>query len=138
MEKPPKQFELEYKSFIADTGGRCWRCGRTERDKPCWWWAEWHLHPHHIVNHPRKRDRRACIVLCPACHSVQHGGKYAAFALSENGRFINCRPFPLTLEQAIRLKRDRDKDFFDPEFLAAHSIKSALVESICRELESET
>ena len=133
--KTAKQIADEYRSFITDTGGVCWKCARTAYDRPRWWFAEWQLHPHHIVAKPRKRDRRACIVLCPACHSVQHDGHYAAYDLTDGGKFPDCTAQKMTIEETIKLKRDRDPSFFDPEFLASCAIKRELVLRICRELE---
>ena len=108
MEKPPKQFELEYKSFIADTGGRCWRCGRTERDKPLWWFAKWRIDPHHFVSHPRRNDRRAVLPLCARCHGVQHTGPYAA----DPNKFDK-----LTLAELLAIKKWVDPDYYDRKFL---------------------
>lgn len=123
MDKTQKQIESEYKSSIADTGGRCWRCGRTANQRPPWYHAPWFLHRHHIVSKPRKNDRRAVVVLCPACHDRQHLGPCSADPREE-----------LTLDGMLWMKHTHDADFFDPEFLASCSIKPALVLSICREI----
>jgi len=133
----PKQIEAAYKTFIADTGGRCWRCGRTERDKPCWYFgAPFLIERAHIdyCNHPRENDRRAVWSACSLCHKIQHRMRFM-YDLTDGGRFPLCTSIPLTMKELLKLKRDRDKDFFDPLFLAGHSIQWRLVESICRELE---
>jgi hypothetical protein len=132
--KTKAQIKREYQTFIADTGGVCWRCGRGWSDMPHWYWAEWRIDPHHIVRKPRKNDRRAVIPLCAACHSVEHGAKHTAFDLSSGWKFPGCKPKPLTLEESISLKAERDPNFFDPEFLASCSVKRELVLSICREI----
>jgi hypothetical protein len=134
-DKTNQQIAAEYRKMIADTGGVCWRCGRGRNNKPHWWHAEWRIDPHHIVRKPRKNDRRVVIPLCCVCHSIEHGGRFTAFDASSCGRFPNCKPVPLTLEEAIRIKAEKDPEYFDPEFLASCSIKRELVLSICREIE---
>ena len=134
MDKTKAQIKREYDNFIADTGGECWRCGRTTWDKPAWWWAAWGIDPHHIVRKPRKNDRRVVIALCSVCHSVEHGAKHTAYDLSIGGKFPWCKPEPLTLDESIRIKSERDPEYFDPEFLASCSVKRELVLRICQEI----
>lgn len=110
--KTSDQIEAKYRAFVADTGGRCWRCGRGWSDRPKWWWAEWRLDPHHIVNKPRKRDRRACIVLCAACHSIQHIGPSPDDSRER-----------LSLPELLAIKKFVDPDCWDRKFLQTCSIR---------------
>ena len=98
----------EYRTFITDTGGHCWRCGRTARDRPAWWHAEWAIDPHHIVNKPRRNDRRAVISLCRRCHDVQHTGPFKA----DPDKFGK-----LDLPELLAIKRYVDEAFCDRAFL---------------------
>lgn len=86
----------------------CWGCGRGERCQPAWWAAPWFLHRHHIVKHPRVKDRRAVILLCPICHGRIHGERYP----QEPGA-------PLTLPAQLWLKRTHDPEHYDRAFLRA-------------------
>ena len=133
--KTARQIAAEYRTFIADTGGVCWRCGRTARDKPDWWHSDWWIHRAHLdeCNHPRRNDRRAIIAACPLCHAIQHRHRFP-YDLTDGGKFPGCTAIPMTIEEMLWLKRDRDPSFFEPEFLASCAIKRELVLRICREL----
>jgi len=138
--KTKAQIKREYDRFIADTGGVCWRCGRTARDRPAWWgYPYWGPERAHIdgCNHPRKNDRRACVILDSLCHRIQHGDRFT-YDLTSGGRFPLCTQTPLELDQLLFMKLNFDPDYFDPEFLAACSIKPALVLSICREIQNSS
>lgn len=111
--KPTPEQEAKYKTFIQDTGSRCWRCGRTIHNRPKWYFAEWHIDPHHIVRHPRKRDRRAVVSLCRACHSIQHEGSV----------FPHDRRRPLDLSELMQIKAQLDPAFYDVEFLQSCNIQ---------------
>lgn len=104
--------EAAYRTFISDAGGRCWRCGRTDKQRPSWWHAEWHMHPHHFVNHPRKIDRRAVVALCPMCHGIQHGSVYP-----------QDRRRQLTLAELMAIKKIKDPEYWDRAFIQTCSIR---------------
>lgn len=112
MKTTPEQ-EAEYRTFIQDTGYRCWRCGRTIRNKPKWYFAEWRIDPHHIVRHPRKRDRRAVVSFCAVCHSIQHEGSV----------FLHDRRRPLDLSELMQIKAQFDPGFYDEVFLQSCNIQ---------------
>lgn len=91
----------------------CWACGRgpSFQDQPPWWHANWVIHRHHVVRQPRRRDRRAVILLCPVCHEQTHGAQFPA----------DQKP-PLTLAQQLFLKKQHDLRFFDPAFLSRNHV----------------
>jgi hypothetical protein len=93
----------------------CWACINTHSfyDKPDWWFAPWLIERAHIVNKPRAKDRRACILLCSLCHKLSHGEKFAR----HDGPQV-----PLTLPQMLWLKRMNDRKFYDREFLQRHHL----------------
>jgi len=122
--KTKTQIAAEYKTFIADTGAVCWRCGRTARDRPAWWTAPFIIERCHLdgCNKPRKQDRRAVISQCSLCHRIQHGDRFT-YDLTSGGRFPLCTQTPLTLEELLRLKLDRDEAYFDLAFLQSCSVR---------------
>jgi len=87
------------------------------------------------VNSPRVESRKCCVLLCSLCHRIQHGDRFT-YDLTGGGRFPLCTQTPLTLEELLTMKRDRDPDFFDPEVLASCSVKRELVLNICREIQN--
>src|SRR4051812_47109537 len=95
----------------------CWACGHdgSLRDKPDDWWGPWLIERAHIVRNPRREDVRAAVLLCSYCHRVSHGER------------IVCGRHPrwpsLTREHLIWLKRERDPEHYDREFLQANSIR---------------
>jgi len=90
----------------------CWICGRDERQSPEWWYAPWMVHRAHVVNKPRVADRRAVVLLCPVCHGVAHGQRFAAAPeLPEIG-----------LSNLLWAKLKRDFRYYDRPFLARHTI----------------
>lgn len=93
---------------------RCWGCGRTERDRPLWWFAPFLVERAHFVNKPRRQDRRVVVMLCSLCHRKQHGERFP--------EDVEGLP-PLTLAGMLYLKSLRDPEFFEPEFAQQCSIK---------------
>jgi len=122
--KPKKQPTSEYRTFIKDTGAKCWRCGRTKQDRPKFWHAVFLTERAHIdgCNKPRRLDRRAVLSLCSICHRIQHGDHFP-YDTTSGGRFPLCTPVPLALEELLQMTRDRDPEYFDLEFLQKCSIK---------------
>jgi len=89
----------------------CWACGKGERDKPSDWHAPWFPHRAHIVHNPRKKDRRAVILLCPLCHGTEHGNKYPGHDLPK-----------LTVDNMLWLKESYDGEFYDRDFCEQNTI----------------
>jgi hypothetical protein len=92
---------------------RCWLCGvdmRTQMRRPAWWNAPWLLHRSHAVSSPRREDRRAIVLLCPACHGLHHGTIYPQL------RHI---PKPTTAE-LLWLKLTIDGVWYDRPWLQRH------------------
>ena len=110
--KTAKQIAAEYQSFIADTGGRCWRCGRTAQQRPRWWGAPFGIERAHICNKPRIEAREACISLCSLCHRIQHGD-----------RFPQCQDRPLKIPELLAIKKWCDPEYWDRAFLQKCSIR---------------
>ena len=112
MAKRRKRPDAAYRNAVKEMGGLCWRCGRNENTKPYWWNAEWMIERSHIVNKPRREDRRAVIPLCSLCHRIEHGDRFQ--------QFPNMKPIPLDV--LLGMKRDRDPEYFDMEWLQRHSV----------------
>lgn len=88
----------------------CWACGASSC--PRGWYAPWLVERAHIVNKPRREDRRVCVLLCSVCHRVQHGERLAGFA----------RP-RLELPHMLALKITCDPGFWDPAFMQSCSVQ---------------
>lgn len=102
-----------YRHFITETPFPwCWLCGRDKFDRPAWWHAGWVLHRAHIVSTPRNEDVRVINILCPWCHGVKHGLRYAA----------EKRP-PITLANMLWIKERFHPEAFDTEFLQHFAVK---------------
>ena len=116
--RTPEQIAFEYRTFVADAGGHCWRCGRTARDRPAHWFAAFGLERAHIdeCNHPRRQDVRAVLVLCSVCHCLQHGHRFR-WDTTGGGRFPLCTPEPLTLAEQLAIKKLVDPEHYDRAFL---------------------
>jgi len=113
MSKTPEQAAAEYKTFIQDTGNRCWRCGRYGHSRPKWYCgAPFWIQKAHIVNKPRKLLREVILPLCSICHSIQHGT-----------RFPQDRRRPLDLSELLAIKKHLDKDFYNLEVLQSCSVQ---------------
>lgn len=70
------------------------------------------LHRAHVTSSPRVEDVRIVVILCPFCHGVAHGIRFAG----------NERP-KLTVGNLLYLKRLRDPENFDREFLQRYSVQ---------------
>ena len=94
----------------------CWACLRLCRnwsDRPDWWFGPWFLHRAHIVSQPRREDRRGIILLCPICHGIQHGERFPQVVGWDK----------ISLAELLWIKRTRDPEWFDLEWLQRHSIR---------------
>ena len=91
----------------------CWACGRNAAQRPSGWFAPFLIERAHIVNKPRREDRRTVILLCSLCHKQSHGETFPAYS-QEN---------PLTLEGMLYLKLMFDNWFYDREFMQRCSIR---------------
>lgn len=120
--KLSKAEKQAYKTFVQDCGAVCWRCGRTPNDKPTWWNSPFLCERAHVVNSPRVESRKCCVLMCSICHRIQHGDRFTC-DLTSGGRFSLCTQTPLTLEQLLEMKRDRDPDFWDLAFLQSCSVR---------------
>jgi hypothetical protein len=108
-----------YRSFVEDFAELtsigepfCWACGRRQCDRPLWWYGPWLIERAHIVNKPRREDRRAVILLCSLCHKQQHGER---FAQDESAK--------LTVANMVWLKQKADAAWFDMAFLSRCSVR---------------
>tara|TARA_R100000808_G_C2135801_1_gene144155 strand:+ start:1062 stop:1451 length:390 start_codon:yes stop_codon:yes gene_type:complete len=88
----------------------CWACG--ESDQPGFWYAPWFLHRAHIVSQPRLKDRRCVVLLCPLCHSIEHGAKH-----------LEAPRKPLRTEHLLWLKKKHDPEFYDLTLLQECSVR---------------
>lgn len=98
--------------FIHETDSPwCWWCGRDCMQAPKGWHAPWIIERAHIVNKPRLKDRRVCVLLCSRCHKLSHGEWFPDFDL----------PRP-TLAHMLALK-----EIFDKEFVAMKLVRRCSV-----------
>ena len=104
-----------YDNMLFRCGAVCWRCGRGEvfRDKPRWWGADWRIHRHHFASRPRIPDCRSIVLLCPACHGIQHGERYAGFG---HDRLM----WQLKLSHMMWIKKTVDPDYYDRDWIQKH------------------
>jgi len=112
MAKRRKRPDAAYRNAVKEMGGHCYRCGRQRLQGPAWWHAEFLIERAHIVNKPRREDRRAIILLCSLCHRIQHGD-----------RFVQCPLKPLSMEVMLAMKAEYDPEYFDMEWLQKHSVQ---------------
>lgn len=106
----------EYEDFVKKTEHNfCWSCGRTDsyRDKPSWWYVPWILERAHIVNKPRREDRRCVVILCSLCHRISHGDKFLEVPSG----------FELTQENMLWIKLVADPSWYDREFMQKCSVR---------------
>lgn len=95
----------------------CFACGRTKFERPIAWYAPWQMQIAHLAaggsKMKRHLDRRAVILLCPWCHLLHttHGTS------TRTVMGILCPE--LANEHVLFLKRLRDPEFWDPEWIAA-------------------
>lgn len=109
-----------FESMLRDTDRPfCWACGRDDRQRPDNWFADrWEMHRAHLAAGASKMirllDRRAAVILCPLCHFVH--------TTNGIGRNMVCgQEIPqLSNANVLFLKRCRDVDHWDPDWLAKH------------------
>ena len=97
--------------FIA-TFSHCWWCGRFAHEPPRGWSRPFLIERAHIVNSPRREDRRVAALLCSRCHAVQHGLKFDKSLMVESP----------TLAELIWLKKKHDPKYYDREFMQANCL----------------
>lgn len=95
----------------------CWACGASR--KPAGYFGPWLIERAHIANKPRREDRRVVVMFCTLCHKASHGERVAGF----------LRP-KLSAGQMLEIKRERDPEWFDPEFVGRHSVRLLEAEEI--------
>jgi len=108
------EYNTMKKSFLDS----CWACQCSTRQgaSPAWWGAPWHLQRAHIVNKPRRKDRRSVVLLCPLCHN----------SLDQRENYADDNRPRLTTNNAIWLKRLFDPEFYDLAFLKSNSVRQDL------------
>lgn len=88
----------------------CWFCLASK--KPFDYFGPWVIERAHIVNKPRREDRRLVVMLCTICHKASHGERVAGFV----------RP-KLSAANMAYLKQQHDPEWFDLPFINAHSVR---------------
>ena len=96
--------------FMRQHFHRCWAC--FSNSKPKNYLGPWLIERAHIVNKPRREDRRLVVMLCTICHKANHGERIAG----------NIRP-RLTTSMMIQIKKEFDPLWFDLEFMGKHSVR---------------
>lgn len=91
----------------------CWTCGRSGADRPIWWAAPFRIERAHIVNKPRREDRRCVVLSCSLCHRVAHGDTFKQLD----------RQYEISQANMIWIKQKVDPNWYDPEFLQACSVR---------------
>lgn len=106
--------------MLADCGAWCWACGRGDRfqDTPAGWNSPWLIERAHVVNKPRTKDRRACLLLCSLCHK---GGVHGERFVLAGVKVILPR---LRLEHLLWLKFNRDNRYYDRAFLQSKTVQA--------------
>ncbi len=92
----------------------CWWCGRTTLQRPQQWYAPFIIERAHVVNKPRRLDRRVAVLLCSRCHKLEHGEQFG------NASHMIERP---TLPELLWLKRAIDPEFWDRAYMQANSVQ---------------
>jgi hypothetical protein len=106
--------KVEFDLFLSSTDRPwCWYCGRRYGQSPKNWHAPFIIERAHIVNHPRRLDRRVCVLLCSMCHRVSHGARIKENKLPQ-----------LTVGMMVALKRLFDAEYLDLPFMAKNSIRA--------------
>ncbi len=91
-------------------GRHCWACHASS--KPAWYLGPWWCERAHIVNKPRREDRRCVVILCSVCHKISHGERFSGVE----------RP-RLLVEHLLWLKLERDEDWWDLDYLQRCSVR---------------
>lgn len=103
-----------YEEFMAEWPC-CMMCGWGDgRRREFRYWMIPRLDNAHIIGGSGRRHDRRCIVrLCAGCHRLSHGDKIK----------VDGRALPnFGLGEMLWLKRERDVDYFDLEYLAGLKI----------------
>lgn len=80
----------------------CYWCGRSRHDQPRWWSTRFIIERAHVVNKPRRLDRRHAILLCSMCHMMEHGAEFDRSTLRAP-----------TLPEMLMCKWTFDRKYFD-------------------------
>jgi len=88
----------------------CWACYADRR--PVNYFVPWTIERAHVVNKPRREDRRLVVMLCSICHKANHGERIARHE----------RP-RLTVAMMVGLKIKFDPQWVDLEFMQRHSVR---------------
>lgn len=113
---PSYNAKLEYDA-MRSLFASCWCCGATR--KPLDYFGPWMIERAHIVNKPRREDRRLVVMLCTICHKSSHGERLAGFE----------RP-KLSPGNMAWIKQQVDPEWFDLPFINAHSVRIIEVEQV--------
>jgi len=108
-QEPDYNAAIEYHA-MRSLFASCWFCRATR--KPCDYYGPWVIERAHIVNKPRREDRRLVVMLCTICHKASHGERVAGFV----------RP-KLSAANMAHLKQQHDLEWFDLPFINAHSVR---------------
>ena len=88
----------------------CWACFADRR--PVNYFVPWMIERAHIVNKPRREDRRLVVMLCSICHKANHGERISRHE----------RP-RLTVAMMVGLKIEHDSLWVDLEYMQRHSVR---------------
>lgn len=112
-------------NFLIDTDWPwCWWCGRGLEHRPSGWISPvWIVERAHIVNNPRREDRRAVVLLCTGCHKISHGviPTSQVAAVMDGDRITQP-----SLSNLLYLKKVFDLKYYDRKFLAKNCIGGRL------------
>lgn len=103
--KPKDEYDAMRYAFF-----RCWACFADR--KPRTYYGPWLIERAHIVNKPRKEDRRAVVMLCSVCHKANHGE-----------RIVGHERPRLTTAMMLFLKQQFDPQWFDLQFMQGCSVR---------------
>lgn len=93
----------------------CWACGRSDYERPLGYsGGVWTLERAHIVSSPRRKDRRAVVLLCSLCHRLQHGERFT----------LPGAPPAVDLANMLWLKSRFDPGYYSRAWLARSSVRS--------------
>ena len=113
LRRKPKPRNEAYATFAQTHACPwCWACGRSERERPRWWYAPFIVERAHIVSRPRKEHIKAVCLLCSACHKASHGEHISKWELPR-----------LTTGMLVWLKANFDQENFDRDFLQTCSVR---------------
>lgn len=112
-----REIERYDQMLVEITKPWCWACGRgtAYADRPRDWFGPWLIERAHIVNKPRRCDRRSVVLLCSACHKAGHH--------QERIRIDGELLVRIELEHMLWMKRERDPEYYDRAFLQQQSVR---------------